>query len=179
MSVETDYELGRCRDCGTKIQSLGSSSRCGSCDEKFSVYVDSGWGLDQVAAERGRNQLLGLCFYCGSGLDDPIERMCNECQLRTENGSWSRAMHRNGRQASADRNPYMNVWDSNDVDHAVHLDATYGTVAEQMLTKARYYKRMAERGGPRGREALEEARIFIRVAAKLLEREKLVRKRSR
>ena len=174
MTVESDYVIGRCKDCGAKIQPLGPSSRCGSCDEHFHTYVDSGWGLNLLIEERNKNQVLGLCFYCGNGLEGPDERLCFTCQTEEQSRSFYRTSKR-----SSDRNPYTNIWDSNEVDNAVYLDATYGSIAEQMLAKAKYYKRRAERGGPRGRDYLSEARCYVRIAAKLLEREKEVRRKGR
>lgn len=179
MPVESDYEDGRCQDCGFKIQPYGPSGRCEDCNYQFTAYIYSGWGLDKLVKERGQNQIMGLCFYCGSGLESPADRLCLECQMKTENGQWCQSQYRKGRKVTSDRNPYNNVWDSNEVDNAVHLDATYGTIAEQMLAKAKYYKQKAERKGPRGREYLEDARCYIRIAHKMLEREKDVRRKCR
>lgn len=173
------YQTGKCRDCGSKIQSLGPSSRCEPCDEKFTDYINSHWGLDSLIEERNRNQGLGLCFFCGGGLEDPYERMCSKCQSGSEHGEWSRSMYRRGRQTISDRNPYVSVWDPNEVDNAVHLASTYGSLAQQTLAKAKFFQKKAERGGPRGRAYIEEARSYIRITAKLLEKEKDVRKNSR
>lgn len=173
------YSYGRCRDCGNSITPMGDSSRCEICDDKFITYVNSGWGLETVIKERSQNQAIGLCFYCGNGLESLAEHLCNECQLQTKNGQWCRAQYRRGRQASSDRNPYINVWESNDTDNAVHLDATYSIIAEQMLSKAKYFKRKASRGGPRGREHLQDARAYIKIAAKMLKLEREIKSKSR
>ena len=178
MGIEQDYIDGKCRDCKITIEPLGPSSRCGSCDTKFSAYMDSGWGLNSLIEERNQNQVLGICFYCGNGLEGPDERLCKTCQMQTENGSWSRGMYRKGRQSISDKNPYNNVWDSHDTDNAVHLDATFATVAERMLSKAKYCQMLSGRGGPRGREALKDAQIYVRIAFKMLEKEKEIRKKS-
>lgn len=178
MELSSAYADGRCRDCGANILPLGPLSRCDDCEYDFTQYTDSGWGLNDLINERDQNYQLGLCFYCGNGLDNQNEHLCMECQLQSENGQWSRSQYRRGRLASSDRNPYINVWENNDVDHAVHLGLTYSVIARRLLSKAKYYKQKAERGGPIGRKHLQDARIYIRIAAKMLEMEREIERKS-
>lgn len=169
-----DDEAGKCQDCKIPVPRLNPSRRCRECDDKFSEYVRSGWGLNALIEERNQNQALGLCFYCGSGLENPSNRLCNRCKKTTGN-----KQYRKGKQVTSERNPYNNVWDHKEVDNAVHLDTTYEIVAEQMLGKSKYHKYKAERGGPRGREDLENARRYIRVAYKMLEMAKEIQRKGR
>lgn len=170
---------GNCRDCGAKIPPMGANSRCEDCDDKFSEYTDSGWGLDTLVAERDQNQRLGLCFYCGNGLKNLSEWLCTDCQIQSENGQWCRSQYRRGGLSLPDRNPYASVWENNDVDNAVHLAITYNVIAQRLLSKAKYYQGQSKRGGPIGRRYLADARICITSAFKMLECEKELRKGSR
>lgn len=166
------YSRGLCKDCGAKIQPLGPSSRCTSCDTRFSEYVESGWGLSALVDERLTNRHLGYCYLCGNNFDGTNQQVCEDCQDRIDNDRRTKRLVR----LSQVHNPYKSVWDTPETDNSVGLTPNHRIMAGRILQKAKYFQRRSERGGPRGREYLEEARSYVRIAAKLLERDKTLRK---
>lgn len=150
-----------CDKCEGWKPKLRKGTRCESCEEKFTAYKEGGWGLNELSRERLINQELGLCFMCGGGLENPQSQMCNDCDYDYHNRNWHSQQLRKG--TASDGNPYNSVWDAFE-DNTTYLVPSYGVLANRMRDKARYYGRLAERGGPRGREAASDAAIYNRIA---------------
>lgn len=172
------YQRGICRDCGAKIEPLGPSSRCSTCDEKYLMYRASGYGTDTHVVNRVRNQNLGNCPFCGGALDS--DTICSDCENSSSQSKWRRSQHMKGKaRTSGDANPYRGVWDESDVYPQYIFTPTYGELAKRIMDKARYHLNMAQRGGPQGRAHLQDAASYARIAKKMQEQDKRTKELSR
>lgn len=163
-----------CNECEGWKPKLRKGSRCENCEERFEAYKDSGWGLEELSERRMLNQELGLCYMCGSGLENPSNKMCNECDYDYHNRNWNKD-HNNQGFKSSDSNPYTRVWDAFE-DNTTYLVPSYGVLANRMRDKARYHSYAAKRGGPKGRNHASDAAVYTRIADSMQEKENDSRK---